>query len=206
MESVILLELWMRAMGTNVHEACITLFYILLHSMECVECWYVMVTAIAQFGTMYVRPSLAPCANTLVTAWWNMFTELVSLVPVLSLFIHSCLLSLFHWCTVVLSVCPVVEGLTYMVYVTVYTLHVLCMGSPDLCAGQVMPYLVVMWLTWLWTVTGKMDATNSHHHIQQFTWMWLAVVWRLLWISCTYILSAYAYSGAQWNEHCGLIT
>ena len=43
----------MRAMGTNVHEACITLFYILLHSMECVECWYVMVAAIAQFGTMY---------------------------------------------------------------------------------------------------------------------------------------------------------
>ena len=58
----------MRAMSTNVHEACITLFYILLHFMECVECWYVMVAVIAQFGTMYVRPSLAPCANTLVTA------------------------------------------------------------------------------------------------------------------------------------------
>ena len=58
----------MRAMGTNVHEACSTLFYILLHSMECLECWYVMVAVIAQFGTMYIRPSLAPCANTLVTA------------------------------------------------------------------------------------------------------------------------------------------
>ena len=72
------------------------------------------------------------------------FTELVRLVPVLSLFIHSCLLSLFHWCTVVLSICPVVVGLIYMVYVTAYTLHVLCMSSPDLCAGQVMSNLVVM--------------------------------------------------------------
>ena len=42
----------MRAMGTNVHEACITLFYILLLSVECLECWYVMVVGIAQFGTM----------------------------------------------------------------------------------------------------------------------------------------------------------
>ena len=56
----------------------------------------------------------------------NQFIELVRLVPVLSLFIHSCLLSLFHWCTVVLSICPVVVGLMYMVYVTAYTLHVLC--------------------------------------------------------------------------------
>ena len=74
----------MRTMGTNVHEACITLFYILLHSVECLECWYVMVAASVQFGTMY-RYSM-------------------------------------------------------------YTLHVLCMGSPDLCAGQVMPYFMVMWL------------------------------------------------------------
>ena len=41
-------------MGTNVHEACITQFYILLHSVECLECEYAMVVAIAQFGTMYV--------------------------------------------------------------------------------------------------------------------------------------------------------
>ena len=73
------------------------------------------------------------------------FTELVRMVPV-SLFIHSFLLSLFHWCTVVLSICPVVVGLIYMVFVTAYTLHVLSMSSPDLCSGQVMPYLAVLWL------------------------------------------------------------
>ena len=57
----------MRAMGTNVHEARITPFYILLHSVEYLECWYVIGAGITQFGAMYVSPSLAPCANTLVT-------------------------------------------------------------------------------------------------------------------------------------------
>ena len=43
----------MRAMGTNVHETCITLFYILLHSVECLECGCAMVAAIAH--------NLEPC-------------------------------------------------------------------------------------------------------------------------------------------------
>ena len=120
----------MRPMGTNVHEVCIALFYILLHSVECLECCYVMVVAIAQFGTMYVPKTLL---STLVTcSLMNQFTELVRMVPVLRLFIHSCLLCLFHWCTVVLSIFPVVVGLIYMVYVTAYIIHVLCMSSPDL--------------------------------------------------------------------------
>ena len=83
-------------------------------------------------------------------------------------------------------------------------------GSCDLCSAHVQRWrclsrlslqLSCAPLAWLWTVTRKMDASNCHHLIQQFTWMWLVVVWRLLWISCTYILSAYAYSGAQPLTH-----
>ena len=136
----------MRAMGTNVHEACITLFIYYFYPwnvwmLVCNGCGYC--TVWNHVGKTLLSTLCQHVGHSLM----DQFTELVRLVPVLSLFIHSCLLSLFHWCAVVLcSVCPVVEGLIYMVYVTVYTLHVLCMGSPDLCAGQVMPYLVVMWL------------------------------------------------------------